>query len=88
MFITLVFIMGVLNEKRCKRTGRCNINTAKSIEEGVETLKYLFAKFNEHRYSLYDANIHLTKMTPFQLDRIITEYITLVNIHKSPWVKK
>lgn len=71
-----------------KRTGKCNINTAKSIEEGIETLKYLYSKFNEHRYSLYDTNEHLTKMTPFKLEKILTDYIGVVNVHKTPWNKK
>ena len=50
-----------------KRTGRCNINKVKSIEEAEEALSHIYGLFKRHRYLLEITETQFDEMTSIEM---------------------
>ena len=62
-----------------KRTGRCNINKVKSIEEAEETLKYIYELFQKHKYLLEVTEIQLNEMSTIDCIHAVDTIIDIMD---------
>lgn len=62
-----------------KRTGKCNINKVKSVEEAEETIIYIYSLFKKHRYLLEVSEIQLNEMTSIQIMKGRDSIIQIMN---------
>ena len=62
-----------------KRTGKCNINRTKSIDEAKETIRYLYNIFQKKSYNLEVEDKHLIDLNHSEANESITDILKIVS---------
>lgn len=65
-----------------KRTGRCNINKVKSIEEAEEAIQYIYDIFQKHKYLIEVTDTQLDKMSNIECIKATSNIVNLMSKYR------